>query len=225
MFQLDGVSVCKLTDLHWPKPKIISMPVIDACHKTDERYCTCSKMKLQMRNYCALVIINVQLSKPELVCEYHQQLYLCAAEWLISYTKSHVFPCLQVRYCVCLCRMLEESVSGSQGEAHGERSAGRKEVTADERPALHCKSTASSHLVNTLNWNTPPCHSQCFLSLHSRCHSALLSWMQTDSLKQLVYSVPCHFICSLAYLFYSNDEAKASDTSPRSQSPLVNTCT
>ncbi len=33
---------------------------------------------------------------------------------------------------------------------------------------------------------------------------------------QLVYSVPHHFICSLAYLFYSNDEAMASDTSPQS---------
>lgn len=104
MFQLDGVSVCKLTDLHWPKPKIISMPVIDACHKTDKRYCTCSKMKLQIRNYCALVIINVQLlSKPELVSEYHQQLYLCAAEWLIPYTNRVTFFHVYKYVTVCVC--------------------------------------------------------------------------------------------------------------------------
>lgn len=38
--------------------------------------------------------------------------------------------------------MLKKSVSGSPGQAHCERSAGRKEVTADERAALHGKSAA-----------------------------------------------------------------------------------
>ncbi len=167
MFQL--VSVCKLTNLHWPKPKIISMPVIDARHKTDKRYlleneaanekllCTCDHKRAVIKQTIACIWIP---STAVFVCS-----------WMIDilHKQSHVFPCLQVRYCVCFCRMLEESVSGSQGETHGERSAGRKEVTADERPALLCKSTASSHLVKTLNWNTPHpvIHNASFHSIHT----------------------------------------------------------